>query len=240
MSIFRAGERSGDFSGACQEIVQQCETESRIRRHINLLKLYLGIILLVCILVPSFPRIISHVVEADPNRTTVVMTVGGLWEYLRPGLVWYGEHVVHDIVPWLVGVWVLSKVVGVVFYGPGRVVRHHLAFYLPVVGTATRKAGMARFLRVLELMQRAAVPLGDSVREAAQATGNCVMAGRLTGAAGVLEVGGRLSEVLRRAGLCSPSQISLVTTAEESGTLVEGLGQLANRAREERDSFLKG
>jgi type II secretory pathway component PulF len=48
-----------------------------------------------------------------------------------------------------------------------------------------------------------------------------------------------VSDVFHATGLFSPSQVSLLTTAEETGTLEEALGQLAQRTREERENFLK-
>jgi len=88
-------------------------------------------------------------------------------------------------------------------------------------------------------MQRAAVPLGDSLSEAARATGNYLIAQRVTGPASLVDRGGRVSDVLRAAGIFSPSQVSLLTTAEETGTLEDALGQLAEKARGDRENFLK-
>lgn len=48
-----------------------------------------------------------------------------------------------------------------------------------------------------------------------------------------------MSDLFRVTGLFSPSQVSLLTTAEEPGTLAKALGQLAERTRSERESFLK-
>ncbi|MBM3500363.1 MAG: hypothetical protein FJX74_17030 [Armatimonadetes bacterium] len=241
VAIFRAGERSGQFAEACREIVTQCETEQKTRRFVTLLKLYLAFIGIPAIFIPSFPRIISKSVLFDPNRTTAPATLAEVYEYLRPGLQEYNHHVVHDILPWLLLAYVLVKVAAVVLHLPAMAaVRDRLALYMPIVGMHTRKAAVARFGRVLELMQRAGAPLGDGIREAARATGNTLVAERVTGPAAALDQGGRVSDVLRASGIFSPSQISLLATAEQTGTLEDALAQLAERARADREQFLKG
>jgi type II secretory pathway component PulF len=240
VAIFRAGERSGQFAEACREIVVQCEIEQKTRRFVTLLKLYLAFIVVPAILVPSFPRIISKAVFADPNRTTPPMTLAAVYEYLRPGLEAYRHHVLHDILPWVILAYVLIKAAAIVLHLPAMSgLRDRLGLYTPIVGMHTRRAAVARFARVLELMQRAGAPLGDGLREAARATGNTLVAERVTSPATLLDRGGRISDVLRASGIFSPSQISLLTTAEQTGTLEDALTQLAEKARADRDHFLK-
>jgi type II secretory pathway component PulF len=89
-------------------------------------------------------------------------------------------------------------------------------------------------------MLHAGAPLGDAVREAARATGNRLVAQRVVEPAERLDRGGRLSEVLHASGIFSPSQVSQIVTAEESGTLAEGLGRIAESSRQSREQFLKG
>lgn len=240
VAIFRAGERSGQFAEACREIVVQCETEARVRRHVTLLKLYLTLIAIPALLVPSFPRIISASVFANPNRTTVPAGLYGIYEYLRPGLEQYWRHILHDILPWVAAAYLLAKVVAVVLHLPFMATtRDRLALYTPILASHTKKAAVARFTRVLQLMQRAGVPLGDALREAAAATGNSLLAQRIAAPAFAVDRGGRITDVLRASGLFAPSQLSLLATAEETGTVEDILGQLAEKTRQARDSFLR-
>jgi type II secretory pathway component PulF len=245
VAIMRAGELSGTLGEACQEIVLQFETEARIRRQIVLLKAYLTVMALLCILVPSFPNIISKV-HADPagsgatGMAGIPTDLGQIMELLRPGLAWYGRHVLYDIVPWLVGAWVALKIATVAINLPvATSLRDWLLLYTPVAGGATKKAAVARFTRTFELMQRAAVPLSEAVREAAASTGNVLVARRVAAPASMLDSGGRLVDCLRAAGIFSPSQLSMLMTAEQAGSLEDGLNQLADKARDERDRHLK-
>jgi type II secretory pathway component PulF len=240
VAIFRAGERSGQFADACREIVLQCETETKVRRHVMLLKLYLAFVLVPAILVPSFPRVISASVEADPNRTSVPHTAAEIYQYLRPGLEQYWRHVVHDLLPWVLAAYLLAKLIAVVLHLPAMTgVRDRLALYVPGVSAHTRRAAVARFTRVLELMHRAGAPLGDGIQEAARATGNGLVAQRVMAPVAQLDRGGRISEALRATGIFSPSQVSQLTTAEEAGSLQDALAQVADKAHQDRDTFLK-
>jgi type II secretory pathway component PulF len=244
VAIMRAGELSGALGDACKEIVVQFETEARIRRQILLLKIYLTIMLLFCILVPSFPNIISKVNTGSAAGGTGAMgmpsSIGEALKILRPGLEWYWRHVVYDIVPWIVGVWVALKVATVAINSSAAThLRDWLLLHVPVAAGATRKAAVARFTRTFQLMQRAAVPLSEAVREAAAATGNLLVARRVAAPAATLDSGGRLVDCLRATGIFSPSQLSMLMTAEQAGSLEDGLGQLADKTREERDTHLK-
>jgi type II secretory pathway component PulF len=107
------------------------------------------------------------------------------------------------------------------------------------VGGAAKRAAIARFTATFGFMQRAAVPLSDAVRQAAGATGNSLVARRVAAPAAMLESGGKLAACLRATGIFSPSQVSVLTTGEETGTLDSALSQLSEKARQERDSFLK-
>ena len=245
VGIMRAGELSGTLGEACQEIVVQFETEAKIRRQILLLKIYLAVMLLVCVVVPSFPNIISKI-NLDPavggatGQASVPRSAQELLQFLRPGLAWYGRHILHDIVPWIVGVWLLLRVATVVVNLPAlATVRDWLLLYTPVIGGATRKAAIARFTRTFQLMQRAAVPLADAVREAAVATGNSLVARRVATPAATLQSGGKLADCLRAAGIFSPSQLSILTTGEQTGSLEDALTQLADKTRNEREGHLK-
>ncbi len=244
-AIMRAGELSGTLGEACQEIVVQFETEARIRRQIVLLKIYLTLMLLMCILVPSFPNIISKI-YADPTSAggtgivAIPTSLGEIMKLLRPGLAWYGRHVLYDIVPWIVAVWLAMKAAAVALNLPVAAgLRDWLLLYIPVASAATRKAAIARFTRTLELLQRAAVPLSDAVREAAAATGNSLVTRRVARPAAMLDSGGRLVDCLRAAGIFSPSQLSILTTGEQTGSLEDVLSQLADKTREEREGHLK-
>jgi len=241
VAIFRAGERSGQYADACREIVAQCDIETKTRRFVTLLKVYLVIMLAPCILIPSFPRIISKVIAANPNQMTVPQGFDQIYEYLRPGLQAYGHHVLFGILPWVLLAYVLAKVLAVVLHLPAMAgLRDWLTLYTPLLSMHTRRAAVARFARVLELMLHAGAPLGDAVREAARATGNRLVAQRVTEPAERLDRGGRLSEALHASGIFSPSQVSQIVTAEESGTLADGLGLIAENARKSREQFLKG
>jgi type II secretory pathway component PulF len=87
-------------------------------------------------------------------------------------------------------------------------------------------------------MLRAAVPLGDAVAEAARATGNSILQRAVLAKAPALERGVPLREVLRDSGVFRPSEVSLIATAEETGTLEGAAADLAARARQDREDYI--
>jgi type II secretory pathway component PulF len=223
------GEISGALPEACQELQHQFETDQRVAWHMLILKTYLLINLLPCVFVPSFPGMLKHIDQKA--------TIG--WEALKPGLAWYGQHVLHAIVPWLAAafaVWLVGKVVLAL---PGATgFRDRLSLSLPVISGGSKRTIKARFTRTLELLTKAAVPPDQALKEAALATGNSVVAARLAGAAAPLKQGGRMADAFRRTGVFNPSEVSLLATAEQTGTVEGALSQLASKARQERGDFL--
>jgi len=230
IATMHAAELSGALPEACQELQHQFDTDQRVAWQMFILKLYLALNLIPCIFVPSFPGMIRHTNEKGANA----------WEVLRPGLQWYGHHVLHHIAPWLVGgiaLWLLAKIV---LHLPGmRGVRDWLSLSVPVIGWASKKTVQARFARTLELLTKAAVPPDQAVREAALATGNVLVARRLAAPAAALKQGGSMAETIRSGGIYGPSEISLLTTAEQTGTVEDALGQLAEKTRREREDVVR-
>jgi type IV pilus assembly protein PilC len=228
IAMLRAGEISGALRDACSEIVHQCKVDQRVRDRWLITKLYFGFLIMGAILVAPFPRILI---------TRAAMEGGTL----KLGLGDYADHVFHYIAPWLLGLWLLSKLAVVIINLPAMVgVRDWLALCVPLIGTLTKRAAVARFTRAFELLQRAAVPLGDALRQAAQATGSVLVARRIAAPVAQLERGGRLTDALRAIGIFSSSQISVMQTAEDTGTLDGALTRLATQARESRDGLLRG
>jgi type II secretory pathway component PulF len=230
IAMMRAGELSGALPEVCQELRGEFEGEASVARWMSVIKVYLALNLLPCVFVPSFPGMLKHINQKGATPMDV----------LRPGLQWYGQHVVHYVLPWLVllaAVWLVAKVV---LNLPGLTgVRDWLSLYVPVVSAGSRRAIVARFMRTLELLQRAAVPPAQALHEAALATGNRLVAARVAAPAARLREGGSMAEALRASGVFSPAQVGLLATAEQTGTMEDALSQLSARTREEREGFAK-
>ena len=256
IGIMRAGELSGSLGDACQEITHQFETDWTQYKRMLVIRLYVGMHILACILIAPFPYAMARAVPAQMDAvsgsTETVLDIDGesgpqlnvsksaAWEALKPGLGEYLNTLVHDILPWLLGAFVLWMVLKVVLNLPAIVsVRDWLALNVPVAAGATKRAAVARFTRTFELMQRAALPLGDCVREAAQATGNSLVARRVAAPATTLGQGGKLTDALDAARIFGPMDISLIATAEVSGTLEDALGTLSEKTRTSREDYLK-
>ncbi len=252
IAILRAGELSGALPEACQEIVHQCETDAKIRKRVAIMKIYIGIHILFCILVPPFPGALARALPEQMNQAlgtnldpeaegfSVIPDKAGIMTALRPGLREYWRTVKHDILPWLVGICAALVVLKIVINLPALTgTRDWLALSVPVWNAGMRKAATALFTKAFELMQRAALPLGSSLREAAGATGNTIVAQRVAAPAASLDQGGKVTDALKAASIFSPSEVSLLATAEETGTLDSALTQLTEKTRAAREDFLK-
>jgi type II secretory pathway component PulF len=178
-------------------------------------------------------------VPSGGSPYSVGVGAADVWDRLRPGLAVHAHLLVHEVLPLALAAFALWKLALLIIYLPPLThMRDAVALYTPGISVGTRRAAAGRFSHVLQLMLRAAVPLGDAVAEAARATGNSILQRAVLAKAPALERGVPLREVLRDSGVFRPSEVSLIATAEETGTLEGAAADLAARARQDREDYI--
>ena len=107
---------------------------------------------------------------------------------------------------------------------------------LPVIGIIMHKAAVARFARTLSTVFAAGVPLVDSLESVAGATGNIVYSDAVLRMREDVATGQSLQLTMKQQQLFPHMVIQMTAIGEESGSLDEMLGKVADFYEEEVDN----
>jgi len=108
--------------------------------------------------------------------------------------------------------------------------------HIPVVGAIIRKAAIARFARTLSAMSSAGVPLVEALQSVSGATGNIVYGNAVLTMRDEVATGHQLQLVMRQLGIFPNMVVQMVAIGEESGSLDNMLGKVADFYEEEVDN----
>lgn len=233
VSMVRAGEESGtlplSLSRLADHLEEQARTVNRVRSALTYPLLMasvagLVIVFLLSFVVPKIVGVFSHLGQALPLPTRVLIAVSGLFA---------------------AGWWVLLLLLGgLVVAGrrylatsKGKRVRDSLLLRLPILGRIVQLSALSRFARTLSTMVAGGIPIDRALRIVAPVVGNAVFAERIEEAAARVVEGSSLSEALRQHAEIPPTLIQMVAVGEESGKLdylLEKMGEAIDSEVEAR------
>jgi type IV pilus assembly protein PilC len=120
-----------------------------------------------------------------------------------------------------------------------RAMRHFLdrtALKLPIVGPILQKASIARYARTLSTMFSAGVPLVEALESVAGATGNIVYEVGVLQMKDEVATGQRLQQAMENTDLFPNMVNQMIAVGEESGSLDEMAGKVADFYEEDVDN----
>ncbi len=110
---------------------------------------------------------------------------------------------------------------------------------LPIIGAILRDAIIARFSRTLSTTCSAGVPLVDALDSTAGAVGNYIYSEAIRNVREKIAAGSSLSQSLRYSGIFPNVLMQMVAVGEESGTLDDMLGKVANHYEDAVDDAVE-
>jgi type IV pilus assembly protein PilC len=117
------------------------------------------------------------------------------------------------------------------FYKRSRKLRHWIdktSLQVPVIGPILKKAAIARFSRTLATMFAAGVPLVEAMKSVAGATGNILYQDAVLRMRDEVATGMRMQRAMENTGLFPNMVIQMIAVGEESGSLDEMAGKVAD------------
>ena len=115
-----------------------------------------------------------------------------------------------------------------------------LVLKAPVVGEIQEKSIIARFARTLSTMFAAGVPLVESLDSVAGASGNSVYGDAVLRIRDDISSGTQLNQSMKATGVFPSMVVQMVAIGEESGSLDQMLGKVADFYEEEVDALVDG
>jgi type IV pilus assembly protein PilC len=225
VNLVRSGEQSGALETLLDKIAVYKEKTEAIKKKIKKALTYPAAVLVVAFIVtaillvfviPQFEDLFKGFGAELPAFTKMVVGLSGF---------------VRDNGVFIVIALVAISMTFTYFRKRSRAFNHFLdrvLLRLPVLGEILRKASIARFTRTLSTMFAAGVPLVEALESVAGATGNIVYE------LGTLEIrtevatGQRLQRAMEATELFPNMVIQMVAVGEESGSLDEMCGKVAD------------
>ncbi|RJP22566.1 MAG: type II secretion system protein GspF [Deltaproteobacteria bacterium] len=233
-SMVRAGEESGTLGLALSRLADHLEEHARTRNRVRSALAYpllmavvaaLVVVFLLTFVVPKIVGIFSHLGQALPLPTRVLIAVT---DALAAG--------------W----WAILLFAG----GATLLARRRLAtergkrsldaflLKLPLVGRLAHLSALSRFARTLSTLVSGGIPVDRALRIVAPVVGNVVMGDSVVAAADRVVEGATLSDALRAHAEIPQTLIQMVAVGEESGTLGNMLDRAADAMDEETEARL--
>jgi type II secretory pathway component PulF len=210
--LIRAGEATGMLELMCRRIAEYLERELERRRKLQRETLYPKIVLFFAWMVLGLLLFLQYG-SGGSFLTFGIITalfVGGslfLW--------------------WLVRYLLQMPAFAVLWDG--------IKMRLPGAGDVMRKYATARFCRALGTLYAGGVLLPRGVEIAAKVCGNQAIAGKMQESVPLLMQGRGVGEMLARSGVLSPIAVQMAKTGEETGSLDDTLGRVADYLESEAD-----
>jgi len=229
VSIVKVGE-SGGFLGAALNSVaenyrKQAELHGKIRSAttypaVVLVIAIIGVLVMVTFIVPVFENMFAGLGSGLPLPTQILVTISHNMVWILPALI------VLLIV--LAVVWSRNR------YTDGyRKVVDPIKLKMPIFGKLITKMAVARFSRNLAMMLDAGVPIIQALSIVGQASNNWKIEHTVREIQESIRAGRSFAGPLAKEDVFPPMVAQMVAVGEESGTLAQMLGSIADFYEEE-------
>jgi len=233
VNLVRAGEAAGILEGLLEKIATYKEKTEAIKGKIKKAMFYpLAVIFMAFIItavlmifvIPQFADLFSGFGADLPAMTRVVINMSDFFVAR-----WY----------------LIFGVAGGIIWGftqlrrrnrKFRAIIERISLKLPIFGDIFTKATIARFSRTLGTMFAAGVPLVEAMESVAGACGNIVFGDAVLQMRDDIATGTQLNVSMRQTNLFPNMVVQMVAIGEESGSIDQMLGKVADFYEEEVDN----
>jgi len=231
-NLVAAGEASGTLDAILDRLATYKEKILAIKGKIKSALFYPISVVTVAIVVvwiimvwviPSFKSVFRSFGADLPAPTLIVMAVS---EFVVAW--WWLAFLV--LIATIVGVGVMMRRSATFRYGVDR-----MMLKIPIIGPVLEKATIARWTRTLQTMFAAGVPLVESLDAVGGAAGNLVYAAATRKIQTEVSTGTSLTNSMGNTGLFPTMVLQMIQIGEESGSLDNMLGKVADYFEREVD-----
>ncbi len=178
--------------------------------------------ILVVFVLPNFVQMFKEFNAQLPLPTVVLLAVGAFAQEWRFQIV-LGLFIV------------VVTIVAFMSSPPGKTFWDHAILRLPVIGPIVTYSIIERFTRTLATMLKAGIPISQTFDVAIASAGNIRYRRGLEPVKERMLSGDGFSSPLAATGLFEPMMIRMIRVGEETGTLDQGLDEIADFLSEEMD-----
>ncbi len=232
-NLVHAGEQAGVLETLLDKIATYKEKTEALKGKIKKALFYPTAVIVVAFIItaillifviPQFEQLFSSFGGDLPAFTLVVISISKIFQEF-----WWA---IFGGIGAAVYLFVYFKKRSAAF---NRVI-DRISLKIPVVGEIVRKASIARYCRTLSTMFAAGVPLVEAMESVAGATGNTVYGDAVLVMRDEIATGQQLQASMRQTNLFPNMVVQMVAIGEESGSLDDMLGKVADFFEEEVDN----
>ena len=233
VNLVTAGEQAGALETLLDKIATYKEKTEAVKKKIKKALFYPTAVLVVAFIVtaillifviPEFEKLFRGFGADLPAFTQFVIGI---------------SNSVRDQ-GWLIAIVMGSGIGGFIWIKKrSRKVRHFVdraSLKFPIVGPILVKAAIARYARTLSTMFSAGVPLVEALESVAGATGNIVYEDAVMQMRDEVSTGQRLQRAMENTELFPNMVVQMIAVGEESGSLDEMSGKVADFYEEDVDA----
>jgi type IV pilus assembly protein PilC len=232
-NLVDSGEKSGSLDIMLERVATYKEKIETMKKKIKKALAYPMAVLVVAFLVTA-----ALLIFVVPQFESLFKGFGADLPSLTRGVV--------DLSRFFQSYWYLIfAVIGGAIFGFIYAKKHSIAFAqgiertllkFPIIGNILVKASIARFARTLSITFAAGLPLVEALKAVSGATGNAVYADATDKIREDVSIGQQLQVAMENTHLFPNMVVQMVAIGEESGTLEQMLGKVADFYEEEVDN----
>jgi type IV pilus assembly protein PilC len=237
VNLVTAGEQAGALEHLLDKIATYKEKTEAIKKKIKKALFYPAAVMVVAVIVttillifviPEFESLFTGFGADLPTFTRMVIDLShfvrqqGWLIVMGLGAAGYSYWYVHK----------RSKKL--------RTMEDRILLKIPVIGPILEKSCIARFARTLSTMFAAGVPLVEGLQSVAGATGSIVYENAVLDIRDEVATGMRLQQSMENTGLFPNMVIQMIAVGEESGSLDEMSGKVADFYEDDVDNAVDG
>tara|TARA_R110002049_G_scaffold73329_20_gene189659 strand:- start:3890 stop:5107 length:1218 start_codon:yes stop_codon:yes gene_type:complete len=233
VNLVESGEQAGALETLLDKIATYKEKTEAIKKKIKKALTYPGAVLAVAFIVttillifviPAFEDLFQGFGADLPSFTRMVIDLS---QFVREK-------------GWFLAIIIVAAISAFLYFKKrSRPMRHFLdrtALKTPVIGPILQKAAIARYARTLSTMFAAGVPLVEALESVSGATGNIVYEEGVLQMRDEVATGQRLQQSMENTDLFPNMVIQMIAVGEESGSLDEMSGKVADFYEEDVDN----
>lgn len=236
INLVRSAEVSGRLAEACYQIRGYYEWIDRLAGDVRRALMYpmfvliaalMFVMLMFTFVVPKFTSLFAQLKIPLPTITTIVSEISHV-------LVKYGWLMVVGLFAIAVA-WVLASRISSGFVR----FRDALLLRVPLVGDLVELICVSRFTQNLSVLFGAGIPLLVALRHGRDLAGNVILEEAIDDVIGGVREGRKMHECMVRHAIFAPLVVRMVEVGEASGTLTEGLNNVAEYYQERLSRLIK-
>jgi type II secretory pathway component PulF len=232
--------KAGEVSGALDDVLMRMasvlkhdeETRKKVKGALKypvfvIVAMLAAFIVIMTMVVPKFAIMFDSLGVQLPLPTRILL---GISNFVQ-------EYVLH-ILGVLVGAFVFFK-----YYTKtpkGKFWWDGVKMKIPLIGDLVLKGAMARFTKMFETLNRSGLPILQTLNTVAGAVGNVVIESRVRNVASGVEGGQGIAGAMKKHHIFPPMVIQMISIGEQSGSLDDMLGSVANHYDVEVEHAIKG